>query len=200
MRALSRSSCSIALPVVVLPHPDSPTSANVRRRRIERDAVDGLEVADRALQKALANREVHAVVANMSAAGCPMLSRCVRRLGASTDRGQCLAAKAGIDASVLYKHSEPVLRYRFEQRRRRCDALGMHPWAAIGKAAAGKQLIQRRHVARNGHQPSPRFSVSGNAASNSCAYGCSGRAKNTCVLRPRRSGPRTSVRSDVPPR
>ena len=30
MRAMPRNSCSSALPVVVLPHPDSPTSAKVR--------------------------------------------------------------------------------------------------------------------------------------------------------------------------
>ena len=57
--AVGSSSRVSSRPVVVLPQPDSPTSAKVSPRRdVEGHAVDGLDRADLALQEALSDREV----------------------------------------------------------------------------------------------------------------------------------------------
>ena len=59
----------MALPAVVLPQPDSPTSASVRPARDgERNAVDRLDMADHALEQARADRKMHFQVAHLRAA------------------------------------------------------------------------------------------------------------------------------------
>ncbi len=53
-------SLSSALPVVVLPQPDSPTSASVRPSRSSKDTPStGFHLPDRALEDSFANREVN---------------------------------------------------------------------------------------------------------------------------------------------
>ena len=50
-----------------------------------------------------------------------------------------------------------MVRDRFEQRRWGGDTFGMRPRATIGEAAASEQLIERRHLSRNGGQPFTAF-------------------------------------------
>ena len=58
MRPSERMSRRMASPSVVLPEPDSPTTPTVSpRAQLDRDAVDGLHVADRLAQEAALDRE-----------------------------------------------------------------------------------------------------------------------------------------------
>ena len=95
----ARTRPSSALPVVDLPQPDSPTSASVSpAARSERDALDGMDARDLALQDAALDVEADGEVARPPAPAPP---RPRRRACAKRRRRPAIAPSRGTAASSM---------------------------------------------------------------------------------------------------
>ena len=131
--AWRRSSCTIALPVVVLPQPDSPTSASVRAAPMVNDtSCDCREEAVRALQQAAADREAHAQVLHVEqrpAARRRRFGRLAANAGSGAGGG---VLTAGVELRVVEQAAHAACRIDVEQRRRRVGRNAASP----GRSAA----------------------------------------------------------------
>ena len=103
------SSRMMVRPVVDLPQPDSPTMATVSpRSTLERDAVDGLDLADHPAQRPALDGEVLLQAAHLQ-------QRAFGRLAGSSDvRASCLA-RFGACRPAASSRSSPRLRRRAGQ-------------------------------------------------------------------------------------
>jgi hypothetical protein len=163
------------LPTVVLPHPDSPTSASVRPRASSSETPSTAFTCQRP-----------------GAAGCRAGSeKCTHR---SIDRSKHRVRSHGTDFERLRRQhggltapTRPPLSAIRWQRRRWPTPTCRHSGDCDGNAprradnAAKRQppgIGQRRHLSGNGIQPAatPR-ARSGKAANSFCVYGCCGDVK-----------------------
>ena len=183
-RAWRRSSCTMALPVVVLPQPDSPTSASVRAgadRRTRRRRRPS-KMAVRALQQAAADREAHAQVLDVEQRRAPARIRARRRRGSAGiagSRGRCGVGSApGVVEQAAHRCVPPARRTAAGRRVRAVRHRRGRSAARSGSRRS--RCVSGGTVPRDRRQRLRRACrASGSARSSACAYGCFGRAKNS---------------------
>ena len=185
-RAWPRSSCTIALPVVVLPQPDSPTSASVSPGAIVNDTPSTATK----LPRTRCSRPLRIGKRTLRCSHLEQRSRPCAAAAVRRRRGS--AARVG---SARLRPATAALRSasRVAAGSARC-AVAESSISAGGAVAAARRSARSQRGAKR--QPSnvchsggtvpaiaasvpPRLPASGSACSSSRAYGCSGRAKNS---------------------